>query len=254
MKLARKDRMDLLAYRGNTSSQFGEDGVIEEICRRLGIKQGWFVEFGAWDGQYLSNTYNLLANKGWQGVFIEGDPEKYKALLRTREAFPERLHTLCAMVGFEGASRLDSLLAKTPVPQNFDLLSIDIDSYDWQVWNALEKYTPRIVIIESNNTIPPGIIQIHNPPASCGASFTALVNLGRSKGYQLACHTGNCFFVRNELVPMLDLEPRLLASPDLLFNYPRYYRERLIAVGKRLLPARLMNSLFHLSQRLKAAR
>jgi hypothetical protein len=253
IKLSRKDRLGLLECRENKYSQFGEDGIIEEICNRVGIKKGWFVEFGAWDGKHLSNTYNLLASKGWQGVFIECDPEKYRDLLRTKEAFPERLHTLCAMVGFEGESRLDSLLAKTPIPQEFDLLSIDIDSYDWQVWNALEKYRPRIVIIESNSAIPPGISQIHNPPASHGASFTALVNLGRSKGYQLVCHTGNCFFVRDELVPNLNLETKLLASPEMLFNYPRHYKERLIGAGRRLLPKRFAHFFFDLSQRLKEA-
>jgi hypothetical protein len=245
--------MDLLEYRNNKYSQFGEDGIIEEICYRLGIKEGWFVEFGAWDGQHLSNTYNLLAHKGWQGVFIECDPEKYKALLHTKEAFPERLHTRCAMVGFEGESKLDNLLAKIPIPQDFELLSIDIDSYDWQVWNALEKYRPRIVIIECASAIPPGIYQIHNPPASVGASFTALVNLGRSKGYQLVCHTGNCIFIRDELVPNLNLEAKLLASPERLFNYPRHYKERLIGAGRRLLPDRFMHFLFGLSQRLKQA-
>jgi hypothetical protein len=245
--------MDLLEYRNNKYSQFGEDGIIEEISYRLGIREGWFVEFGAWDGQHLSNTYNLLAHKGWQGVFIECDPEKYKALLHTKEAFPERLHTLCAMVGFEGESKLDNLLAKTPIPPDFELLSIDIDSYDWQVWNALENYRPRIVIIECASAIPPGIYQIHNPPASVGASFTALVELGRSKGYQLVCHTGNCIFIRDELVPNLNLEAKLLASPERLFNYPRYYKERLIGAGRRLLPDRFMHLLFGLSQRLKQA-
>jgi hypothetical protein len=253
IKRAGKERMGLIGYRENNYSQLGEDGIIEEICRRLGIKEGWFVEFGAWDGKHLSNTYNLLANKGWQGVLMECDPERYKALLHTKEAFPTRLYTFCTKVGFEGESRLDNLLANTPIPRDFELLSIDIDSYDWQVWNALEKYRPRIVIIESNATIPPGIIQIHNPPASYGASFTALVNLGKSKGYQLVCHTGNCLFVRDELVPKLHLEAKFLASPEMLFNYPRHYKERLIGAGRRLLPERFMHFLFGLSQRLKEA-
>lgn len=245
--------MDLLEYRENRYSQFGEDGIIEEICYRLGIEEGWFVEFGAWDGKHHSNTYNLLANKGWQGVLMECDPERYKALLHTKEAFPGRVHTFCTKVGFEGESSLDNLLGKTPIPQDFELLSIDIDSCDWQVWNALENYRPRIVIIESNSVIPPGIIQLHKPPESCGASFTALVNLGRSKGYQLVCHTGNCLFVRNELVPKLNLEAKLLSSPEMLFNYPRHYKERLIEAGRRLLPGRFMHFLFGLSQRLKEA-
>jgi hypothetical protein len=29
-----------------------------------GQQQRWCVEFGAWDGFYLSNTYNLLNNQG----------------------------------------------------------------------------------------------------------------------------------------------------------------------------------------------
>ena len=67
IKRARKDRVDLLGYRENKYSQFGEDGIIQEICYRQGIKVGWFVEFGAWDGKHLSNTYNLLANKVGKG-------------------------------------------------------------------------------------------------------------------------------------------------------------------------------------------
>jgi hypothetical protein len=146
------DRADLNQYRDNQFSQFGEDGIIAELCRRLHLQTGWFVEFGAWDGKYLSNTYRLLSQAGWQGVYIEGDANRYQDLLRTCAAFPGRAYSLCAMVGCGGANKLDDLLAKTPIPINFDLLSVDIDSYDWQVWQALEKYQPKLVVIESNST------------------------------------------------------------------------------------------------------
>ena len=67
------DQGSLRPFRRNVYSQNGEDGVIDEIFRRLGRSSGWFCEFGAWDGRYGSNSYSLL-RKGWDGVMIEGDP------------------------------------------------------------------------------------------------------------------------------------------------------------------------------------
>jgi hypothetical protein len=52
----------LSAYRKNIYSQSGEDGVLEEILRRLEIRTGSFVEFGAWDGKHYSNNFHLLRN------------------------------------------------------------------------------------------------------------------------------------------------------------------------------------------------
>lgn len=243
--------MNLNHYRRNVYSQFGEDGIIEEICRRLGMDTGWFVEFGAWDGKYLSNTFNLASNKGWGGVYIEGNTERYKDLLRTQAEFPSKLHTLCAMVGFEGENILDNLLAKTPLPREFELLSVDIDSCDWQVWNSLKDYRPKIVIIESNSLILPGKIEIYDPPTSPGSSFLALVKLGVDKGYQLVCHTGNCIFVLKELAPRLELDPELLAAPEKLFDYKQRRHEQIVRLGRKLLPERVMQHLFGLFHRFK---
>jgi hypothetical protein len=245
--------MNLIKYARNRYSQSGEDGIIEEIFTRLKISSGWFVEFGAWDGKYLSNTYNLLAHHGWQGVYIEGNPEKYRALLETSATFPGKVHPLCAMVGFEGDNTLDHLLARTPIPKDFALLSIDIDSYDWQVWKALQMYKPKLVIIESNCSIAPGIYSIHNPPVSEGASFTALVQLGKEKGYSLVCHTGNCFFVLNELVSSLNIEPALLATPEKQFNHAKYRKERLIVLARKLLPPGLVGAIFKYRDRRREA-
>lgn len=63
------------AFSKNIHSQNGEDGVIEELLKRLNISSGW-------DGIYLSNTFNLV-EKGFNAVFIESDSEKYVDLLKT---------------------------------------------------------------------------------------------------------------------------------------------------------------------------
>ena len=69
-------------YSKNIYSQNGEDGILEELLKRLNINNGWVCEFGAWDGIHLSNTFNLVKN-GFDAVFIEGDVNKYNDLLRT---------------------------------------------------------------------------------------------------------------------------------------------------------------------------
>ena len=109
----------LIQYAWNRYSQNGEDGILEELCRRLQIGPGWSVEFGAWDGKNLSNTFNLLEHAGWNAVDIEADERRYQDLLATKRQFPDRLHAICAMVGEEGENRLDRLLQKTPIPPGF---------------------------------------------------------------------------------------------------------------------------------------
>ena len=69
-------------YAKDVHSQNGEDGIVEELLKRLNINSGWVCEFGAWDGIHLSNTFNLV-QKGFNAVFIEGDPVKFKDLLVT---------------------------------------------------------------------------------------------------------------------------------------------------------------------------
>ncbi|MHC4976579.1 MAG: hypothetical protein ACYTF7_08230, partial [Planctomycetota bacterium] len=152
---------DLIEFRHDVHSQFGEDGIIEEVLNRLRIESGWFVEFGAWDGKYLSNS-RLLFERGWHGVFIEGDPRKHADLCREYEGH-DRIVPLNAWVGFDGDSRLDALLASTPTPHEFELLSIDIDSDDYHVWRALRDYTPKIVVIETNYSFPYNVDFVQAP-------------------------------------------------------------------------------------------
>ena len=84
------DYINLSKFRFNIYSQNGEDGIIEELIKRLNIdktnNQKWCVEFGAWDGMHLSNTFNLVT-KGWKAVYIEGDPNRFNTLIKTTENF-----------------------------------------------------------------------------------------------------------------------------------------------------------------------
>lgn len=241
---------ELIAYARNVYSQNGEDGILAEIGRRLDIRSGWFVEFGAWDGRRFSNACSLLENAGWRGVFIECDSSRFKALERTARAFGDRLRILNARVDSEGESTLDKLLAGTGTPQNFDLLSIDIDGNDWHVWQSIEHYRPKIVVIEGNTSILPGVWQVHGEDRGQGSSFSALLKLGLDKGYRLVCHTGNLIFVEDELVHGLALNPLHLESPELLFNYAKHAS----LLASRTVRARLARLMFRCRESLARAK
>jgi hypothetical protein len=136
---------------------------------------------------------------GYKAVYIERDAEYYKQLLNTCANHPTII-PVHRSVEYEGKDTLDNILATTPIPTDFDILSIDIDSYDYQVWKAVEKYSPRIVVIEINSSVPPTITDyIHGRSGRTGTSFLPMLRLGESKGYTLICHTGNMIFVRNDI-------------------------------------------------------
>ena len=205
-------------FRKNIYSQNGEDGVLEEIIKRLEISTGAFVEFGAWDGKHLSNTFNLL-EQGWRGVYIEADKKRYQELVEKMKVYSGKIELINAFVEPNGENSLDNLLASTKINQQFEVLSIDVDSCDWQIWQSLQNYDPKIVIIEIESTIPVGIYQTHRGEKTPRSSFTATVDLGSKKGYTVVCHTGNLIFVKKDLVPYLKLPETDILFPETLFDY-----------------------------------
>jgi len=190
----------LLEYSADRNSQSGEDGIIEKILEYLGEPTKWCVEFGAWDGHYLSNTYDLIANKGYSAVMIEGSSTKFRELADNFKDNPNVI-PVNAFVGFTKPDGLDSILADTEVPEDFDVLSIDIDGNDFHVWEAVTKYRPRLVIIEYNPTIPSPVefVQPADMSVKQGTSILSLTRLAQEKNYELVCATkNNCLFVRSK--------------------------------------------------------
>lgn len=196
--------------RKTVTSQWGEDGIIAEIFRRMGTADRHCVEFGAWDGKHLSSTWDLWHNKGWSALLIEGDRQRCEALSRDVAAF-EQVRTCNAFVSVSGKNSLDSILTRFEVPEGLDLVSIDIDSDDYYVFESVKRFRPRLAIVEFNPTIPPEVEIVQAPGERFGASALALVKLAARKGYRLVCCTDtNCFLVREEDFPRLGMEePRL---------------------------------------------
>lgn len=174
------------------------------------------MEFGAWDGEHLSNTWNLIANKGWKGVYIESNGEKYKSLVKKWEG-NKKVVTINKQVESKGANTLDNILKNCDISKQVDLLSIDVDGNDWYIWDSIEEYKARVVVIEHNPTIPPHIeFMGYEGNTNMGSSVLALYKLGKKKGYELICCTAtNSIFVLKELFDMFNIEDN---SPERLMQ------------------------------------
>jgi hypothetical protein len=163
---------------------------------------------------------------GWAGVYLEADAAAYAVLERRYSATP-RVRTLHAAVE---PGNVEALFAQAGVPEEPDVLSIDVDGNDYWIWRALERHRPRVVVIEYNGDLPPDSQQVmpYTPgfrwdhSSGYGAALGALEALGADKGYTLV-HTEsagvNAFFVRSDLasgLPTGDAVPRRSANHALM--------------------------------------
>lgn len=195
---------DLTAHELSVFSQNGEDGVLVEMLNRIGAATRYFVEFGIQDGTQ-GNCVFLADVLGWSGLFIEADAALHAQVSRKYAG------TEVAVVLDEvTADRFTAILTDAGVPSEPDVLSIDIDGNDVYVWDALEGFRPRIVVVEYNSGIAVRgpVAQPHDPARSWdggsawGASLEALDRVAERRGYRLA-HTDltgtNAFYVRDDL-------------------------------------------------------
>ncbi|MEP7103200.1 MAG: hypothetical protein ABI721_00630 [Candidatus Dojkabacteria bacterium] len=182
-------------------SQFDEDGIISEICRRLKLEKGNFFEIGVGDGSEC-NTVNLLF-KGWRGAWAGNE----KLFFNSKEQNLKYLNTFVTMDNIsEVLGNVQTFLGEG---KSIDLFSLDIDGVDyWIGKEILSTIKPKIVIVEYNSHFEPPIEYITDYKADLvwdrtnryGASLQAWVNLFEPMGYKLVCcnYTGsNAFFIQN---------------------------------------------------------
>lgn len=174
-------------YGKDIDSQNGENGIIEEVLKRLDKSVGVAVEFGAPNQTYCSNIHFLKA-KGWNCRFFndvagEGVEQKFITAGNVNEL------PLC------------------------NVLSIDIDGNDFEVWKAY-KGRPEIVVIEINSSLNPDE-EFFSPEK--GASFYTMNKLASEKGYFLLCHTGNCIYVDLEYKNLFP-EIHLIVTSERFFD------------------------------------
>lgn len=193
-------------------SQNGEDGLLKIIFYKIGATDKFCVEFGVEDGRECNTRY-LIEKKGWRYLHMDGSND-------TQASTKKEVIT---------AENINALFLKYHVPEEFDLLSIDIDYNTYWVWKALDHYRPRVVVIEYNASIPPSESKaaVYDPNGVWdgtdyyGASLLAFVNLGESKGYTcIGCESKgvNAFFIRNDLIN----DHFMIKEINALYRPPQY--------------------------------
>ena len=201
--LAREPKHDLAEMGFQAFSQHGEDGVLQYLIRATVPGPKCFVEIGVED-YWESNTRFLAMKDAWHGLILDRDPGAGQMLAETNLGIWRSIDFVQATVTRENVNEL-----LEPMRGEIGILSIDIDSVDYHVWEAIQVVQPRIVVIEYRPFLGPDLpitmpylpeAPRHPSAIAYGASLNALVQLAHRKGYLLVGTSDgpNAFFVRED--------------------------------------------------------
>lgn len=185
------------------SSSMGEDGIIEYIFSIIPSNK-ICVDVGAWDGIHISNTRNLIVNHSWSSLQVECDAVRHEQLIKNSKEYPVK--TSCCFINTTDNS-LDRLVEDSGF-STVDFLSIDIDGADYEIFDSIKNFLPSVLCIEVSTGINPisqEVLPLDKATELSGQSLGAMTALANSKGYQLIAFTGNAFYIKNELYPLLGI-------------------------------------------------
>lgn len=210
----------LTSRRFRLLSQNEEDGITWALLGEAGAVTRKFVDIGC--GAKGGNSGFLALECGWHELMIDASSirvEKAKRLFAVNRGVAVSEHTVTP-------ENINGILASHGMTGEVDTLSLDIDSYDYYVWEALTACSPRIAILEYNALFGPEravtlprAASAGKPKGYHGASLAALTKLSAKKGYRLIlCEPSgvNAFFLRNDVAPHIPTSlPGLAFQPSL---------------------------------------
>ena len=216
-------------------SEFDEDGIALFLLAVGGTPTRRFVDIGAGDCVFASNTANLALNLGFDGLFVDANESFLERGRRFYARHPDTTVRPPAIVNaFVTRENVNDLLTEGGFTGEIDLLSIDIDGNDYWIWKALECVRPRFVIAEAHpelgreEWVMPYEADFEarsaEPGQWMGASPAAMTKLAESLGYRTVAanlYGFNIFFARRDVAEML---PTI--ELDELFRHGSYQRAR----------------------------
>ena len=137
-------------------SQCNQAEMLIEIFKVINSTNNYFVEFGARRPGILNSSYFRI-NEGWCGLLLDGTPgegsidggsewKDIQELLNNNDDSNFRLRQ-----EFITVENINKIFKKYNVPETFDLLTIDIDKYDYWIARSIlenKQFFPRVVCVE----------------------------------------------------------------------------------------------------------
>ncbi len=196
-----------LSLRGHGRSNFAEDQLLRRFIAELlpaADHSRTVVDIGAGDGTRQSNTFALV-RAGWKCIGVEYDSRKFSRLAKAYKHYPNAFACRCRVTPFN----VTPLLEAYGIEKGFDVLSLDIDSYDyWMLDALLPRLRPRLVIAEINEKIPPPIkfVVKYDPDFEMthhfyGFSIASLATLCEQHGYAVLALEYNNVFLADKTLP-----------------------------------------------------
>ena len=192
-------------------SQTGEDGIIDLLLNKLSIKNPKFVEIGV--GDYSeSNTRYLYENSFNKGLIVDVIKDFKKKVSDNIDPWKGDLKLKNIDINIEN---INDVLEEFNMNKDLDLFSLDIDGNDYWILKKIKPKISKIFILEYNPVFGPNLnISIpytknfsrfngHYSGCYYGASFTAMVNLMKEKGYTFIGSNKsnfNAFFINDDYV------------------------------------------------------
>lgn len=164
-------------------AQFSQD---LKVLKHLNYKKnGYFIEVGAANGIYMSNTYLLEKDYNWEGICIEPLEDEFNQLKKNRKAITLRLAVydkndeeveIVKAAGLSGikddidkydyvknnesfkikTKTLTRILDENNAPNNIDYLSLDTEGSELKILQGIDfdKYKFKYINIEHNFVEP----------------------------------------------------------------------------------------------------
>ena len=173
-------------HAAQTYALLGEDRLLSALLRN--VKPGFYVDVGANEPARQSNTFALY-KKGWRGLTIDANPAMAAwhrrlrpADIQVHAAVSDR-ETEVTFTEFEESvfssfvpsfvdrwqrdrkvrtqyqlktRTLTSILDEHRVPEQFEVLGVDVEGHDLEVLKSLDwrRYHPRFVVVEMDGFNP----------------------------------------------------------------------------------------------------